>query len=409
VPADCHAGYFRIAAWTYISIGVVRPGVCQQILVHSVFVILVNKDIGLLGIGTAIGFLEIFCCSRTDTGILGPGIRDYESRLYNAVDNNSLVFVFARVAFYIIQLHIGASPVNGNREGKGRGNPGAALAGGVDAEVVGSLGQSSVGGSIGQTVLPILPVLHGFRQFVKIQFPLIAFFIRGVIRPYVFLYLGPAADSLVEFVGIGYLVFGRIIVIGKDKTANRTADIGICPPPCIVEIRSGRDSAFPVLIRLLVSRIPDKAAFHALVVLFPVHFRGTDALGVGRLHPQGKGPALAGNDLVNKGVIPVFVQLDERIVNRNVFPVFVLTGYVFVAAALAFSGIPAVGTVNIFQFVQFQHRVFLGLAEEDQNIRVFLFKIIIRAFKIHPVAGIIGCRMDFVAALGPDLKSVKIA
>jgi len=161
-----------------------------------------------------------------------------------------------------------------------------------------------------------------------------------------------------------------------------------------VEIRSGRDSASPVLIRLLVGRIPDKAAFRGLVVLFPVHFRGTDAPGVGRLHPQGKGPALVGNDLVNIGVIPAYLKAGYVLVVR--FPVVVPFP-------------PCPFGVNIFQFVQFQHRVFKGFPDKDQNIGVFLDKITTRVFKIHPVAGIIGCRMDFVAALRPDFKSVKIA
>jgi len=113
----------------------------------------------LLGIEAAIGFPEILCRPRADTGILGPGIGDYESRLHDAVDNNRLVVVFARAALYIIQLYFGPLPVNGNRQGKGRGNRGAAAAGGVDAEVVGSLIQ----------LVYILPVTHTFRQFVKVQ------------------------------------------------------------------------------------------------------------------------------------------------------------------------------------------------------------------------------------------------
>jgi len=124
---------------------------------------------------------------------------------------------------------------------------------------------------------------------------------------------------------------------------------------------------------------------------------------MGRLHPQGKGPVLDDNGLVNVYVVSVYFYL------------FVLArvgvqGYVTVNHHPGFAmGVLVLDAVNILESVQFQGRVFQRLADKDKDIGVIEYIFLVFPFKIVPIAGVIGGRMYQINALRPDLESVIMA
>jgi len=107
------------------------------------------------------------------------------------------------------------------------------------------------------------------------------------------------------------------------------------------------------------------------------------------LHPQRKRAPLADNGLVKIRMVPVRIYVQVLVLHH---PVSVAVG-----CRVA---------VNIFQVVQFQRGVFQGLADQDKYVGIFFYILLRFPVKIIPIARVTGGRIDRIAALRPDLKTV---
>jgi len=129
------------------------------------------------------------------------------------------------------------------------------------------------------------------------------------------LHLGSAGDIANHIIAerrlVGQFVFFIVIVICKDKTLYPCNAVRLVKAPEIVLKGLGRDrGGGPWRGHVwTLHRIPYKAAFGALVALFPVRLRRGHASPVGSLNPQDERAFLADNGLVNINMIPVCFDL----------------------------------------------------------------------------------------------------